>query len=299
VALAGTALGILPSTACAQRDLTRIDSVFAFNKGGAVDVEVISGEIIITGWTRPEAKVYASTERGWIEARLSPNRITLRPRSDRGRSGSTRYEISVPIGTRVQASSVSGGIRITGTDGEVEASAVNGAVEVIGASDRITISTVNGKLHAARLRGRTRVGNTNSSIEVEDVVGDLSASSVSGRITLSGVKSSHVAAETVSGSVTYSGTIDPAGSYEFSTHSGGVHMEIPDNAAADLQLETFSGRITSAFPITLQPGDISSMARHNKKMQFMIGRGGARITASTFSGNITIDKSGHMSREEN
>ena len=303
--IAAAIVAAAPAPAHAQRDrnrereLTRIDSTFAFEKGGALDVSLLSGEIVITGWTRPEAKVYASIDRGWIDAQLSSHRITLGTRSDRGRSGEARYEISVPIGTRVQASSVSGSIRITGTDGEVEADAVNGAVEVIGATDRITIQTVNGRLHASKLRGRVRLGNTNSSIEAEDIVGEVSASSVSGNVSLTGVQSSHVTAETVSGHVTFAGSIDPAGSYEFSSHSGRVQMAIPDGSSATLQLETFSGRITSAFPITLQPGDISAMARRGKKMDFTIGKGGARITASTFSGNIIIDKGGHSSREEN
>ena len=290
-----------PGQAHAQRDRerTHIDSTFAFEKGSWVDVSVISGEVVIVGSTRPEAKVYASIERGWIDAQLSSHRITLQTRSDRGRSGDARFEITVPIGTRVQASSVSGSIRITGTEGEVEADAVNGTVEVIGATDRITVRTVNGRLHAARLRGRVRLGNTSSSIEAEDITGDLIASTVSGHVTLSNVQSSHVSAESVSGSVTYAGGIDPAGSYEFSTHSGSVHLHIPESAAADLSLETFRGHITSAFPITLQPGDISAMARRGKKMEFTIGKGGARITASTFSGNITIDKGGHTDREEN
>src|SRR6185437_13466187 len=184
-------------------------------------------------------------------------------------------------------------------DGEVEVDAVNGAVEVVGATDRISIQTVSGKLHAAKLRGRVKLGNTNSSIEAEDIVGELSASSVSGSVLLTGVQSSHVTAETVSGNVTFAGSIDPAGSYDFSTHSGRVQMAIPDGSSATLQLETFSGRITSAFPITLQPGEISGMSRRGKKMDFTIGKGGARITASTFSGNIIIDKGGHTNREEN
>jgi DUF4097 and DUF4098 domain-containing protein YvlB len=295
---AGFAAAALPATARAQRDLTRIDSTFSFNKGGWVDLSLISGAIVITGWTRPEAKVYASIERGWIDASLSASRITLQTRSDRGRSGDTRFEIMVPIGTRVQANSVSGSIRITGTDGEVEAGSVNGAIEVVGATDRISIQTVNGKLHAARLRGRTRLGSTSSSIEAEDIVGDVSAGTVSGRVSLTGVKSSHVTAETVSGDVTYAGSMDASGSYEFSTHSGNVHLEIPENSGADLELETFNGHITSAFPITLQPGDVSSMARRGKRMEFTIGKGGARVSVSTFNGNITIERSGHSNREE-
>ncbi|MFI5244107.1 MAG: DUF4097 family beta strand repeat-containing protein [Gemmatimonadales bacterium] len=293
-------IAAVPASVRAQRDRdrTRIDSTFAFDKGSWVDVSVASGEIVITGWTRPEAKVYASIERGWIDAQLSSHRITLETRSDRGHTGDARVEIMVPIGTRVQASSASGGIRITGTAGEVEAGSASGAIEVIDATDRITVHTVSGKLHAAKLRGRTRLGTTSATIDAEDITGDVTAGTVSGRITLTGVKSSHVSTETVSAAVTYAGSIDPSGSYEFSTHSGNVHLEVPDNSAADLFLETFSGRISSAFPITLQPGDISAMARRGKKMEFTIGKGGAHITVSTFSGNITIDKSGHPDREE-
>ncbi len=296
---AAAALGAIPSAAMAQRELTHIDSTFAFNKDSWVDVRVISGEITITGWTRPEAKVYATIDRGWIDASLSSTRIRMETRSDRGRQGGARYEIMVPIGTRVQVSSVSGSIRITATDGEVEAGSVSGAIEVLGATDRITISTVSGRIHAAKLRGRTKLHTTSTSIEAEDISGDLSVGTVSGHVTLDGVKSAHVSAGTVSGHVNYNGTIDPSGSYEFSTHSGNVHLLVPDNVGAELQLQTFSGRITSAFPITLMPGDISSMARHNKKMEFTIGKGGARISANTFSGNITLDKSGHSNREDN
>ena len=175
---------------------------------------------------------------------------------------------------------------------------MSGSVEVLGANDRITLSSVSGRLHAAKLRGRTRFHTTSQSIEAEDIVGDVTAGTVSGHITLEGVKSAHVTAETVSGTVRYDGSIDAAGSYEFSTHSGNVHLAIPENSGAALQLETFSGRISSAFPITLQPGNISSMARHQKKMEFSIGKGGARISASTFSGNITLDKTGHVDKEE-
>ena len=301
VIAAASAATLMPAVACAQRDRepTRIDSTFAFDKGSWIDIGIVSGEIVVTAWARPEAKVYASTERGWLDAQMSSHRITLRTRSDRGHSGDTRVEIMVPVGTHVQASSVSGSVRITGTAGEVDAGTVSGSVEVTDAADRVTVHTVSGKVRATKLRGRVRLGTTNNSIEAEDVVGDLSAGSVSGRITLMGVTSSHVSAETVAGTVTYEGSIDPAGSYELSTHSGSVHMSIPDGSSADLELETFSGRISSTFPITLQPGEISSMARHGKKMVFAIGKGGARITASTFSGNITIDKSGHTNREEN
>src|ERR1019366_6847992 len=100
--------------------------------------------------TRPEAKVYASIERGWIDAQLSSHRITLVTRSDRGHTGDTRIEIMVPIGTRVQASTASGDIRITGTAGEVEAGSASGAIEVIDATDRIPLHSGYGKPHRTK-----------------------------------------------------------------------------------------------------------------------------------------------------
>ncbi|MFI5246815.1 MAG: DUF4097 family beta strand repeat-containing protein, partial [Gemmatimonadales bacterium] len=176
LAAAGAALAAAPASACAQRDRaqgdrgpTRIDSTFAFEKGSSVDVGVASGEIVITGWARPEAKVHASTERGWFDAQLSSHRITIGTRSDRGRSGETRIEISVPVGTRVQANSASGDIHISGTGGEVEAGSASGSIEVTDAADRINVHTVSGELHAAKLRGRSRLGTTSGDLTAEDV----------------------------------------------------------------------------------------------------------------------------------
>ena len=72
VGAAAAASASVPAPACAQRDreLTRVDSTFAFEKGSWVDVSIATGEVVITGWTRPEAKVYASIERGGIDAQL-------------------------------------------------------------------------------------------------------------------------------------------------------------------------------------------------------------------------------------
>ena len=53
-----------------------------------------------------------------------------------------------------------------------------------------------------------------------------------------------------------------------------------------LELETFSGRINSDFPLTLQPGETGG--RRGRRMEFTIGNGGARVTAQAFSGNINI-----------
>jgi hypothetical protein len=61
-------------------------------------------------------------------------------------------------------------------------------------------------------------------------------------------------------------------------------------------VQTFSGEVNSDFPMTLQPG--SRSGNRGRGMQFTIGGGGARISAQTFSGDITIERSSGSNREE-
>lgn len=278
----------------AAQGRSRLDTTFAFNKTGTVDLGLISGEITVTGWSRSEIKIAAYSKRGAIETQLSNSRVALNLRNQRNGDGDTRYELMVPVGTRVTANSVSGDITIKATSGETEIGTVSGDVELIDAVDRITINTVSGDVHASKLRGRTRVEGVSSSLILEDVTGDVNAKAVSGDITLRGVKSSSVRAETVSGEITYEGSVSNSGTYEFNAHSGDVRLDIPAGTNATLSLQTWSGEINSRFPMTMQTED---KGRRSKRMTFTIGSGGARISAETFSGDITIERSGRSSRE--
>ena len=49
--------------------------------------------------------------------------------------------------------------------------------------------------------------------------------------------------------------------------------------------------------MTLQPG-ANITRRRGKKMDFTIGSGGARVSVGTFSGDITIERSGRSNKEE-
>ena len=297
-ALLAAALGLPPAVACAQTAIrTRIDSTFAFNKGAWVDLSLISGDIIVTGWTRPEARVVARIDEGDLETTLTSGRIFIRSISRRRRQGDARYELHVPIGTRVQASSISGDIRVTATAGEVLVNTTSGSIEVLDATDRISIRSISGDIHAGKLRGPTRINTTSGELAIDDVVGDVTIQSVSSEIKITRAKSAHVRAETTSGEVTYAGSIEANGTYDFSTHSGDIRLAIPAGTGANLELQTFSGDITSSFPMMLQPGD-RSRSQRGKRMQFTIGSGGARISAQTFSGDITIERGGRSGKEE-
>ena len=99
--------------------------------------------------------------------------------------------------------------------------------------------------------------------------------------------------ETVSGDVAYAGTVDPAGRYDFHSHSGTVHLELPAGTNAALSMETFSGEIDRQFPLTLRPeAATSDRGRRPRRMEFTLGTGGPRINVETFSGDVVIERTG-------
>ncbi len=279
---------LFPAIACAQSDeRQRIDTTFAFNKGGVVDVGLVSGNVVVTGWTRNEVKVFASIEIGYFEYSLTSSRVQIRAKSRRNRMGESRIEVSVPIGTEVRASSVSGDVTVRGSAGRVAATTVSGEVEVRDASDEVELRAVSGDLRGEKLRGRIRASTVSGDLRLDDVVGDLRGKSVSGSLTTRGALDG-LEFESVSGDVEFRGDFRGTGTFSANTHSGDLRLTLPENLAANLELKTFSGDMRTEFPLTLQPG--AEVGRRTREMRTTINGGGARVRLGTFSGDITIQK---------
>lgn len=262
-----------------------IDTTFAFPRDGVVDLRSMSGDIVVTGWDRNEARIRATSERGQIQWRVTSSRITMETESYRGRSDS-RYELSVPWGVRVVMRSQSGDLSARGTKGPVDAHTSSGDLEVIDAAERIELGTLNGDIKASQLRGEVDVTSLNGDIELTDLEGrSVDVESTGSDIVLTNVRSRDVAASTVNGEVEYRGTIEPGGQYEFHSHSGSITLAIPANASARFGIETFSGELDSEFPVTLQP---DRSGRQGRRLEFVLGNGGATVIAETFSGDVQI-----------
>jgi DUF4097 and DUF4098 domain-containing protein YvlB len=270
----------------AQVDRQRIDTSFTFDRGGRVQLGIVSGEIRVVAGTTDQIRIVASTERGRLESSLSRGRVSIEARSVGGRLGATRYELTVPVGTEVHANSISGDISIRGTKAQVEASSISGDVRVEDATDGSDFGSISGRLELTGVSGRTEVSTVSADIRIDGISGDLKVSGVSAEISIRRGTLNRLRAETVSGDITYDGTFAPDGDYQFNAHSGEILFSIPSNGGAALELETWSGDISTDFPLTLQPGE--GVGRRNRRMQFTIGSGGARISAETFSGDITI-----------
>jgi len=276
-----------------QEYQSRVDTTYKFDKRGMVSLNLTAGEIIVTAWTRDEIRVRARSERNEIRMEASPSRLSLD--LARSRYGDSRYEITVPMGARVSARATQGDITITGTRGGVDAYSQNGDINLEDVTDIVDVSTLSGDISARGVVGRVDVRTTSGTVTLVDVKGDVEAGSVSGDIVLRNVTARDVRAKSTSGDISYDGAIDSTGRYALGSHSGSVTLVIPATTGAQITVATYNGSIDSPdFPITLRPGEHGIGA--TKRITFEIGKGDARISAESFSGDITIRSKGRPPR---
>jgi len=263
---------------------SRVDTTFAFDKRGTISLNIGGGEIIVRAWDNASVRVRARSERSSIRMDASPTRLSLD--LSRVRGGDTRFEVTVPVGARVSARATSGDISISGTKGGVEARTQNGDLTIEDVGDLVDIGTLNGDINVRGVTGSIDISTVGGDLVVSDVKGDVETTSVSGDIDLRAVNARYVRAKSTSGDITFDGVVDTAGRYELGSHSGSVYLTVPQGTGALLTVSTYSGTIDSDFPITLKPGEHGIGT--TKRFTFEIGKGDARISAESFSGDITI-----------
>jgi DUF4097 and DUF4098 domain-containing protein YvlB len=297
VAAAAVIATVAPVSARAQDEIYRnqIDTTVRLDRGGSVDLSLISGRIRVTGWDRQDVKISASIESGTLKFDANSSRVTLTVddndneddsrRHRRNNVGEARYDVSVPRGARLILEAVSGDVTAAGSRGEIEATSVSGDVDVSDGVRSVNAESVSGSVRVAQVDGNLRAETVSGNLRAQGVSGDVEANSVSGNVQLVNIKSKDVRSETVSGDIIYTGTIEPAGRYNFEAHSGTIRLNIPRATGAQFSVETFSGDLSTDFPVTVPPRS----GRHEGRVEFTIGDGRARVTAQTFSGRIIIN----------
>jgi DUF4097 and DUF4098 domain-containing protein YvlB len=270
-----------------QREMAgSLDTTVAFDARGIVTVTCPQGAVIVTGSDRNEIKVRARTENGAIRFTSNGMRATLEPASGRG-CNDGRFEITVPVGTRVSARSWSGSVSVKGVRGDLETRTQSADVDIRDVG-RIDVESLSGDVTIHGVTGESMIHTVSGDIELGTARGDVEIETVSGDIDLRDVVAKQIRTHTTSGDVDFSGQILPDGRYEYNTHSGEIRLALPADVGAQLNVATFNGGIESDFPITLQAGK----DHDNKRLSFTLGQGTARITAETFSGDITLTSNG-------
>jgi DUF4097 and DUF4098 domain-containing protein YvlB len=284
------ALAALSGEALAQasRNARReVDTTFFFSKLGTVVVGNGAATVIVTGWDQTSIRVKARSDEGALRFEATSTRVvleTLRLNDD------AVIQVSVPRGVRVVTRTNTGTITVKDTWGDVDAESSSGNVLVVGARD-VEATNLSGDLDVRQSSGSVTLSSNNGDCAVSEAKGSVEASSVSGDVLVRKSWSRIVRLETTNGTISFESDIMPDGRYEFISHDGGILLALPKMASAQVGITTWSGTVQSEFPITLRPG-FAADSVGTKRYTFTLGQGSARITAETFSGDVSITSSG-------
>jgi DUF4097 and DUF4098 domain-containing protein YvlB len=274
----------------------RFDTTVALDRDGTINISVYSGHVNVVGVSGSRVTVHGVVDRGELRFDSHSGSVRMQVEPDGRHGGNADLDVTVPIGTRVEIDGFSAPFTVKGVKGEVKLQSMSGGTEVSDAVGRVAIETVSGNISVSRVNGDLRAEAVSGRLDISDVAGDIESESISGHVWIKGAKSKSVRAETVSGSVSYSGTVDPAGTYTFKSNSGRLTLAVPPDIGATVSLETFSGNVDSDFPVTLGSG--TNRMGHDSRFEFKIGNGRARMILESFSGNIRIQRGTSRDNEE-
>jgi len=209
-----------------------------------------------------------------VEIRMeqSGNDISVRPHlyeQDRGwldlfRGGrvAVDFNITVPQGSRIDATTVSGDLDLRGTRGPLEVQSVSGDVTLSDVQGPIRLKTVSGAAVCTAIAG---------ALEVNSVSGDLTFD----RCRIYGCD-----IVTVSGDVDLTGELDAEREHRLKTISGDVELALV-GSSYDVRFKTMSGDLSCDLA-----AEVTREGRRDKHV--VVGDGAARVTVKTVSGDLQL-----------
>ena len=181
-------------------------------------------------------------------------------RSSLRRQVGVSYEVVVPANTRVRARTGSGDVCIEGVAGPVTARTGSGGTRVSDAGGDATVEAGSGSVEIVAVGGDVDVRTGSGTIRVERFGAALRARTGSGPIRAAGA---------------------PGGAWHLTSGSGGIEVDLSDEAAFELDARTRSGAVRSDHPVA-----VHEMRRG--RLQGRVRSGGPLVTLRTGSGSIQI-----------
>lgn len=318
-AFAAVALATLTTAAGAQQ---RVDERMRTSSRGPVEIVNVSGSVRVVGWDRDEIAVSGTTGRGTERVQLTEEggravvRVVL-PRRGRNVGGSD-LEIRVPerrdllvrttsadatvggVEGAVEVRSVSGEVRVDGRPRSVTAQSRSGEVALQVTSERAVVETTSGEIRVrgtlrralearsvsgditlAAMTPEARVETVSGEIRLDGVAGRTDAKTVSGDVVVGG-RRLQGEFRSVSGDIRLHGDLDASGTTTVNTHSGDVVLDMGGTRSADVSVSTFSGEVDNGLT------NARVTRSGEREWRLRTGRGGARVTVRTFSGDVRL-----------
>lgn len=288
------------------------DTTFAVSRSGVVDLTLRSGRLVVRGTDRSNAELRAhgmnyQLRTGGASATLTIGESFSRRRSsssdrrsDDRRSDDGTIELFVPRGVRLVVNGTNNDVDVADVGGDVDVHLMNGDVRLRNIGGRAIVETLTGDVTISDGVGDLRVTTVSGDIVAHGVRGNIDVSTTSGDVTLGAEKAAHVQVDAMSATIVFEGALADDARLQFTTHSGDVVLRLPESAGGTMDVSTFNGDVRGGT-MTLLPGGEgvpTGMARglagrmsQGSARRYEFGGGGnARITISTFNGDVSLQR---------
>ena len=198
---------------------------------------------------------------------------------------SVDYEITVPENTAIRTHTGSGDQTIEGLKGNIDLESGSGDLRLARLTGEMRFQTGSGNVRGRELSGPARAKAGSGDIEIEETgAGDVDIRTGSGNINVSGINGGF-RAEAGSGDIHGKGS--PKNMWSVRTGSGNVTLNVPSDAAFDVDISSSSGTVTLGHPVTT-----TLQGRIPDSRKSVVGKvrgGGPMISVHTGSGDVQVD----------
>ncbi len=298
----------------AKAEIPPVPSMFGESTERSIKVDpsinlslcVSEGTLKVNGWTRNELRVFVqdgsnfefktqqtSPKTGdpvWVMVTAVSDRNKVVPRSECIRGGDIEIDIPVNAAVNVKGQDVTSTI-----DGVRKASVkiIGGNTFIRNVTDGVTVSGGQGGIAVESSSGAMSLDSTTGNIVVFEAgpsdIGDIfRAKTNGGAISLEKITHRQIEVNSISGSVSYSGSLLNGGSYSFGTSNGSIRLTLPTDTSSTVSASYGFGAFRSEIPITTITENISEGPV--KSTVGRIGGGDSTLRLTTNNGSISIRK---------
>lgn len=275
----------------------------SFQVSGNVDLEVLtrSGDITVrngsAGTVSIHAKIHAGTsllfgsdhkaevQQLQTNPPIRQNGNSIRIDYVNLNNISIDYEITVPENTAIRSHTGSGDQTVEGLKGNVDLESGSGDLRLARLAGDLHFQTGSGNIRGRELSGPARIKAGSGDIEIEEVgEGDIEIRTGSGNITANGINGGF-RAEAGSGDIHGKGV--PKNMWSIRTGSGNVTLNVPADAAFDVDVSSNSGSVTLGHPVST-----TVQGRIQESRKSVVGKvrgGGPMISVHTGSGDVRVE----------
>jgi len=268
------------------------EKTYKISPGKALKLEADQGDVMITSWDKHEVyiKVLGNEKaKEKVEFRFSgdENEVVVKAKKEGFFSFFSsgirlRFEIKVPADFNNYVSTSGGDIRLGGVKGKNKLSTSGGDISVKSTGGKLDASTSGGNISLEGSEGELELSTSGGDITAQNFKGNLSVSTSGGDIHIKG-SNAKINAETSGGDITLEYSGENKG-IDLETSGGDIQILLPSDFNASAKLYTSGGDVSSDFK-----GN-NAVKISSSKFEADLNNGGARLSARTSGGDITVRK---------